>query len=261
MKNIFREDPAGHVQHTAMSRMLVEQPGSFDIVGNMTEVFCPSGTKVLDAMDEPGWSIEEPNQTGFNLYHKSDLSVYPELAKEPERARRFGSALEFLTSGPEYDVHHVVDQFNWDALDHRESETATIVDVGGGNGHVALAIAKATKSLQFVVQDLPGVVTLAEKQMLQQFGKDETGRVRFMAHDFFAPQPVWGADVYFFRWILHNWSDKYCLMILRNLLPALKAGAKILLFEYVLPATAQKSWNMNRYVAIAAFEVAACQWH
>lgn len=55
-----------------------------------------------------------------------------------------------------------------------------------------------------------------------------------MNSDFFTPQPV-TADVYYLRWILHNWPDKYCVEILRNLRPALKPGAMIVIHEQVLP--------------------------
>ena len=259
MLNIFREDPVGYVQHTAMSLMLVEQPGSFDTVGQQIEVFSSSAVKVLEAMNEPGWSAEEPNQTGFNLYHRTDLPIYLELAKTPEFARRFGSMMEFLTSGPEFDVSHSVDQFDWRALDQREGEAATVVDIGGGHGQVSLAIARSTKRLRLVVQDLPGVAAQGEKQMPKDLGQSGTGRVRFMAHDFFKPQPLKGADIYFFRWILHNWSDKYCLMILRSLVPALKKGAKVLLYEWVLPDKAQTSWSLGWYVAITALR--AANWY
>ena len=256
MKNMFREEPAGLVRHTALSRLLVEQPGCFDMLGNQIEEFCPAGTKVLDAMDEPGWSVEEPNQTGYNLYHQTDLPVYLELSKSPKRVRRFGSAIQWLTAGPEYDVKHFVDGFDWDALDSREGEAATVVDVGGGNGQVALAIAKATKNLQFVVQELPESGDSTEKQDAQKVEEEqENERVRFMAHDFFSPQPVSGAEVYFLRWVLHNWSDKYCLMILRNLVPALRTGSKLLLCEYVLPEAAETTWKMNRYDETFTFQM------
>lgn len=57
-----------------------------------------------------------------------------------------------------------------------------------------------------------------------------------MPYDFLAQtQPVRDADVYFFRWILHNWSDKYCMLILRNLIPALKPGALVIVADNVLP--------------------------
>ena len=37
------------------------------------------------------------------------------------------------------------------------------------------------------------------------------------------------------RSILHNWSDKYSIQILRHLTPALKRGARVLVHELVLP--------------------------
>ena len=52
--------------------------------------------------------------------------------------------------------------------------------------------------------------------------------------DFFTDQPV-SADVYYMRSILHNWSDKYSVQILRHLTPALKPGARVLVHELVLP--------------------------
>lgn len=48
------------------------------------------------------------------------------------------------------------------------------------------------------------------------------------------PQTV-QADVYFFRWIMHDWADSYCIKILRNLIPALKKGAKVVIMDAVLP--------------------------
>jgi hypothetical protein len=68
-------------------------------------------------------------------------------------------------------------------------------------------------------------------------------RIDFVAHDFFTEQPVRGADIYIFKWIMHNWSDKYCLRILRALVPALKTGAKVLLFEYVLHDEPDSKWS------------------
>lgn len=94
-----------------------------------------------------------------------------------------------------------------------------------------------------MVQDFAAVVEAAEKDVPGTL----TGRVKFMAHDFFTEQPVQGADVYFFRWIFHNWSDKYSVRILRNLIPALKIGAKIVINDNVLPAPGVMSrWQEER---------------
>lgn len=56
-----------------------------------------------------------------------------------------------------------------------------------------------------------------------------TQRITLQVHDFFKPQTVVGADVYFFRWIFHNHSDKYAVKILQALTPALKKGAKVVI--------------------------------
>ena len=81
------------------------------------------------------------------------------------------------------------------------------------------------------MQDLPPVVAGASAKVPE----DLSTRVTFMPHDFMTEQPVKGADAYLFRWIFHNWSDKYCLKILRNLIPALKAGARVVVQDNCLP--------------------------
>lgn len=93
-----------------------------------------------------------------------------------------------------------------------------------------------------MIQDLEPVIASAK----QHVPADLENRVTFMTHDFLTEQPVHG-DVYFFRWILHNWSDKYCVQILRNLIPVLKTGAKIVLNDNVLPAPGVMSkWQEDR---------------
>lgn len=82
-----------------------------------------------------------------------------------------------------------------------------------------------------------------------------TGRVKFMEHDFFKEQPVHGADVYFFRWIFHNWSDKYSIKILRSLIPALKPGARVVINDNVLPQPGVLSqWQEERLRYVQSLE-------
>jgi hypothetical protein len=56
-----------------------------------------------------------------------------------------------------------------------------------------------------------------------------------MSHDMFSEQPVAGADVYLLRFVLHDWSDKYCVKVLKQLIPALKRGAKVVIQDHLLP--------------------------
>lgn len=61
-------------------------------------------------------------------------------------------------------------------------------------------------------------------------------RISFQEHDFFQPEPVKGADVYLLRMILHDWPAKEATTILANIVPALKAGSRIIVMDSVLPA-------------------------
>lgn len=47
--------------------------------------------------------------------------------------------------------------------------------------------------------------------------------------------PVHGAEAYFFANIIHNWSDRYAVRILRALIPALKPGARVLVCDRLIP--------------------------
>lgn len=59
-------------------------------------------------------------------------------------------------------------------------------------------------------------------------------RVDFVQYDFFTPQST-TADIYIFRHIFHDWSDADTVRILKNQVPALKTGARILVSEGIVP--------------------------
>lgn len=108
-------------------------------------------------------------------------------------------SLKALTSNPEYDVSHVINNYDWASLGEVQ-----VVDVGGSRGNVAISLTKCFPGLKVLVQDMNKVIQDAENDVPQEV----KGRVSFMAHDIFSPQTV-EADVYYLRWILHNWPDKY----------------------------------------------------
>lgn len=97
------------------------------------------------------------------------------------------------------------------------------------------------------MQDLPKTVADGPSSIPVEF-KD---RIDFQAHDFYTAQPVKDADVYFFRWICHNQSDKYGVVMLQALIPALKKGARIIINDNCLPKpNTADPWDekITRYV-------------
>lgn len=208
---IFTESLSGQITHTAISRALLTDPEFFEAVGLVTDEFAPGSNALIGDIDKYPDS-QEPTHTGYNLANNTPLPIYQFLLQHAERWD-----LKYLRAG-----------YNWDAIDNPDG---LVVDVGGGQGAVSQYLAASTRYLRFIVQDLAVVVDLGEAAL----PKDLRERIDFMPHDFFTEQPVKGADVYFMRWILHNWSDKYCLQILRNLAPALKKGSRVVLYEFLLP--------------------------
>lgn len=152
--------------------------------------------------------------------------MYEELAKHPEREKRFANAMSSYNRRPDRQPVHVLESFPWESLG-----TGLVVDVGGSHGAFSVAIARKFPSLHCIVQDRPEVVRVGQSRL----DADLRDRVTFMEHDLFTEQPVKNADVYYFRFILHVWSDSYAVRILRSLIPALKDKARIVISDIVLP--------------------------
>ena len=125
------------------------------------------------------------------------------------------------TAGAGYSSHHLLDNYDFASLGN-----GLVVDVGGAGGHNSFAIAQQYPKLNFLVQDLEAAFGEAGVKVPAEL----EGRVEFMAHNFLTPQPA-KADLYYFRFIFHNWSDKYGVKIMRALLPALEPGARILVHD------------------------------
>ena len=163
---------------------------------------------------------------GFAIANDTDHSTFQELAKFPDRSKRFDTTMTSMRNSPGFEPKHLVQAFSW-----RDMHIKVFVDIGGSHGKFSIALAQDLPDLQCIVQDLPEVVAEGEARL----PVDLKSRVSFMPHDFFVEQPVKAADVYFLRWIFHDWSDRYCILLLQALIPALKHGARIIVAELLVP--------------------------
>ena len=60
--------------------------------------------------------------------------------------------------------------------------------------------------------------------------------LRFLpAQNFFEPQAVKGASVYFMRLVLHDWNVATCQKILRHLRDAAIPSTRLIIFDMVMP--------------------------
>jgi len=105
----------------------------------------------------------------------------------------------------------------------------TLVDIGGGHGHLLTAILKRYPGIRGVIFDLEHVVADAKTRIGEQA---LAGRCQAAGGDFFAAVP--SADAYIMKHIIHDWSDDKALTIMKNCHRAGRGTAKVILIEAVL---------------------------
>lgn len=184
----------------------------------------PSALNLPDALAQyPG--SENPKETGFALAN-GGRDFFTVLQEEPDRGADFALSMTLQTQSPARSISHCVEALT--AWDDASKCPKVLVDIGGSHGELAELLLRRFPSLQqAVVQDLPK--SIADAQVPKDL--EESDRLKLMEYDFFTEQPVKDADVYFMRQILHDWSDSKCVEILKNQIPALKPGARIILNE------------------------------
>jgi hypothetical protein len=108
-----------------------------------------------------------------------------------------------------------------DSVQWRGDET--VVDVGGGNGSLLVALLDRHPGMRGIVFDLPETV------------RDEAAlgeRCTFAAGSFFDTIPP--GDVFVLSTILHDWDDASALRILRNVRAAAGESSRLVLLEGVI---------------------------
>ncbi|KAF5020320.1 hypothetical protein F66182_7696 [Fusarium sp. NRRL 66182] len=179
---------------------------------------------------------EDPAESGFALANLDKLdkpqSFWDYLNRDVEgkpkgwRTMNFAECMQVAASASAVKTDDVLKS----AYDWAKLGEATVIDIGGSSGHDSVHLAQSFSNLRFVVQDLAEVQASFDRQVPE----DIKGRVTFEAHNFLSPQETKG-DVYLLKSVLHDWPDKYAAKILRNLLPHLQSGARILLVEAIAP--------------------------
>ncbi|EQL01820.1 hypothetical protein G6O67_007882 [Ophiocordyceps sinensis] len=237
---LFLEQDNGRVSHNRKSLLLLQDKSLASWVGMFTvDLFGPVANTVPAMCKWP--ASEKDNETGVNVSCSHSMSFFEYLQADEARARRYKEAMGAMSSGEGFGFSHTVESYPWQSLGH-----GTVVDMGGNEGSVSMAIAEAFPTLSFIVQDLPGVRTPAVRAKVPAH---LSGRVELTTHDFFEEQPV-VAEAYFFRHVFHAFSDEYAVRILRALVPALRTGAHIIVNDAMLPAPGSVSCREEKSIRI-----------
>ncbi|KIW97559.1 uncharacterized protein Z519_01143 [Cladophialophora bantiana CBS 173.52] len=165
---------------------------------------------------------DQPDNTLSHYATGTDFFAY--LRNDTARLARFNSAMKgaaTLLASP------IPDSLLESVAD---GNGVAMVDVGGGHGQVTQKVMEEHPHIKarFVVQDLGAIIEEARAR---------NPKYEVMEYDFFTPQPIRGARIYFMRRVLHDFPDSKCREILRNQIHGMVKGqSKLLVCETVLPA-------------------------
>ncbi|MBB6174542.1 SAM-dependent methyltransferase [Nocardiopsis mwathae] len=153
---------------------------------------------------------------GEDLYHR--LAARPDLERLFYRCMRSWSRL----SNP-----ILVDKADLTGV-------RRVLDVGGGDGVNAIALARANPGVEFTVLDLPGAVAIAERKIAEAGLAD---RITVAAGDIFDDDYPRGHDCVLFANQLVIWSAEQNLRLLGKAHRALADGGRVLVFNAMADAT------------------------
>jgi hypothetical protein len=142
---------------------------------------------------------------------------WTDLAAEPARAAGYDAlmAADVAAWAPA-----LLAAYDWGKLDH-------VIDVGGGNGALAIALLRAHPHLRATVLDQPATAAAARDAFE---GAGLRDRADAIAGDLFAPLPG-GADAYLLCAVLHDWPDAAAASILRRCAAAAGTSGRVLVVE------------------------------
>ncbi|KAI0973630.1 O-methyltransferase [Xylaria arbuscula] len=199
--HVFMEPRPGHFCHTATSAML-HHDEEVRSAGHYMLDECLRAATMSSACIKKSPHESDSVHSPFHAFFGVPMFAFYE--QNSALAARFTKAMAGTTK-LDRQASELRDEFRWGELQ------GTVVDVGGGNGHVSVALARAFSSLNFLVQDNSDV-------MLAQGGRLLEPSLQCRC--------------------THNWSDIDLVTILRSLVPGLESSGPrtpLLINDTVMP--------------------------
>ena len=163
-------------------------------------------------------------QTGEDAaHHLHGASIWELRAGEPGEATVFNEAMAALWRGV---LKAIVEAYDFNRF-------TRIVDIGGADGRLIVALLTQHPRPHGVVFDLPKTVAEA-REVIEEAGL--SGRCETAQGSYYDGVPA-GGDAYILKSVLHDCSDEQSREILRNIRQAMAPGGCVLIIEGImLPA-------------------------
>ncbi|VDB83099.1 unnamed protein product [Peniophora sp. CBMAI 1063] len=205
------------------------------IVSFMLDSSFKGSAYLADVLLDPATSHStSPNNAAFSKAFNYDGPFWDllELPGSERQRERFGAAMHGIAALAHPDS--ILEVFDWASL----PIGSLVVDIGGGIGTQMVILARKFDGLRLLVQEREAVCADASKYVMQEFPSAvQESRLRVQAHDFFEPQPVEDAAVFYLRHVCHDWPDSLAVKILRRLREAARPDTKLILHDSIMQHT------------------------
>ncbi|WP_031072957.1 methyltransferase [Streptomyces sp. NRRL WC-3742] len=208
---IFAETSGDCFEHTEMSRLLRED--------------APNSLRYISLWCTEPWTWEAWPKLDEAV--RSGRNVFPELfgkeffdylhSEGGDSAKVFDKA---MTTSSRQSARDFADYLDLTGVD-------SVVDIGGGQGHVLASLLEKHPALHGTLLDLPKVVAGADPRL--QEGGAFSARARLLPGDCRVDIPV-HADLYIIKNIL-EWDDGSTRRTLANVVRAARPGARVVVVE------------------------------
>lgn len=210
---VFACDDRSRFSHTDLSRHLrTDHPASQRAF--VESVF---GGEHYRAWGSISHSLES-GETAFNA--EFGCPLFDHFGQNPGSAKLFSEAMTGTT--------RIFEQALVAAHEFRPFECA--VDVGGSQGTLLCGVLARHAEAQGILFDLPEIAGNPEAAWRHS---PEAGRILAWSGDFFRTVPA--GDLYLLKFILHDWTDAQCRVILRNIRSVIRRGGRVAVAEMMLP--------------------------
>ncbi len=207
----------GDVFHNGEAISLVFKKGEWALLRSMTRfqahIVYPGLTDLVE-------SLREDRNVGLERIKGRGETLYQRLAENPTTERIF---FEYMEAYSDFAIKHLLNSLDL-SFAHR------LLDVGGGMGRNAIAIAKRYPNAQITLLDLQFVVQMAAP-LIAQHGLSE--RINLRACDIMREDFPRGQDCVLFIHQLVIWSHEEIISLLAKAFASLNAGGRVVIFSSI----------------------------
>lgn len=209
---LIKKQELGYANALLTERMLVKGSPEYagEILGWQAHIVYPG---MMDFLD----SLRQGTNVGLNNFMGNGKTLYERLVSHPKLEHVFQDAMSALSAQANA---YLIQDVDFNQFTH-------IVDVGGGDGSNALALARKFPNLRVTVFDSPSVCEIAKSNIADAGLQDKVATCP--GEMFTDPFPA-GVDAILFSHIFTIWSLDNNLALLKKSYEALPEGGAVLIF-------------------------------